>query len=433
MRKLPRAALSLLLVFVIFGGCSKFEPHSYKDSEFFKRLQTQQQGKVTVSVAALGPKESKYIFGVPLEKKRVQPVYMKITNDDLKPYLLLPISTDPDYFSANEAAYRHHFGHAKVDQKRMDEYFDGEQMEVYIQPGETKEGFLYTNLDRGAKEISVELLGDKEFKRFSFVVPVPGLKADFMDVDFDNLYKPSELRDVDLVELREELQKYPCCTYNKKGTANNGDAVNLVFIGDDEDLITAFVRRGWRETAANNRESSWLMFKAFLFRSTYENAPMSKLYLFGRPQDISFQKPRRVIDQRNHLRLWMTPLRYMGKAVWIGTISRDIGLRATLHAPMFLTHKIDSDVDEARDFVLQDLLLSDAVGSYGYVKGVGEYTYEAPRKNFSGDTWYSDGLRAVVMFTDFPTSILDASHLGWEVPPEYRAGNHGLGLEAGKQ
>ncbi|MCE9625226.1 MAG: LssY C-terminal domain-containing protein, partial [Deltaproteobacteria bacterium] len=413
--------LSLLLVLSAAPACGKFRPHSTQDAEFHQRAQTQEQGKISVSVAALGDKESKYYFGVPLAKKGVQPLWIKIVNNDTKPYWLQPISIDPDYFSPNEAAYRHHFGHAKRDQARMDIYFNDQQVNTYIPPGQTASGFLYTNIDQGAKAVSVELLAEKEQKRFSFVVPVPGLKADFTLVDFDALYKPGEIRDVSLPELRQELEKYPCCTFNKKLTKNNGDAVNLVLIGDDEDLITAFIRRGWKETAAQDKGSSMRMFKAFFFKSTYENAPMGKLYLLERGQDMSFQKPRRTIHQRNHLRLWMTPLRYQGKAVWIGTISRDIGIRATLKSPFFMTHKIDSDLDEARDFVLQDLLASEAVGSFGYVKGVGESSYEHPIKNAMGDTWYTDGLRVVVFFTDYPTPVLDVKQLPWETPPQEHA------------
>ena len=34
-------------------------------------------------------------------------------------------------------------------------------------------------------------------------------------------------------------------------------------------------------------------------------------------------------------------MRYHGKPVWLGQISRDIGSRLTIHSPTFTTHKID--------------------------------------------------------------------------------------------
>ena len=70
--------------------------------------------------------------------------------------------------------------------------------------------------------------------------------------------------------------------------------------------------------------------------------------MFGRAQDLALQKARDNIHQRNHLRLWLSPMRYHGKQVWVGQISRDIGSRLTIHSPTLTTHKIDPDVDEAR-------------------------------------------------------------------------------------
>jgi hypothetical protein len=212
------------------------------------------------------------------------------------------------------------------------------------------------------------------------------------------------------------LRDSPCCTSKKGSEVPDGDAVNLVVIGDLDDLLTAFVRQGWRETAVQDKHSSLKSVKSLLFHSPYENAPMSKLYLLGRSQDIAFQKPRRSISQRNHLRLWMTPMRYQGKHVWIGTVSRDIGIRFTTKAFLFITHKIDSDIDEARDFLLQDMIIGDAVSHIGFVKGVGEFPVTAPHKNLMGDTWYTDGLRAVIVVSDGPNPLLQTKPLPWERP-----------------
>ena len=69
---------------------------------------------------------------------------------------------------------------------------------------------------------------------------------------------------------------------------------------------------------------------------------------------VQRQKPRHDIHERNHLRVWLTPLRLEGEPVWIGQISRDIGVRFTKKT--ITTHKIDPDVDEARDYVIDDLV-----------------------------------------------------------------------------
>src|SRR5262249_36511852 len=123
----------------------------------------------------------------------------------------------------------------------------------------------------------------------------------------------------------------------------------------------------------------------------------------------------KTINNRNHLRLWMTPLRYQGKAVWVGGVSRDIGVKATLHSPFFVTHVIDPDIDESREYLLQDFLAGDSVASWGYVKGAGASSREEPRKNIGGDRIYTDGERLVMILSEKPVSILEAKELNWDI------------------
>ena len=98
---------------------------------------------------------------------------------------------------------------------------------------------------------------------------------------------------------------------------------------------------------------------------------MSALYLFGRPQDIALQRTRHSINERIHLRLWLSPLSFAGCPVWVGQVSRDIGVRFTLTTLNLTTHRIDPDVDESRDYVSEDLTLAGLVRAAGYVAGVG--------------------------------------------------------------
>ena len=107
--------------------------------------------------------------------------------------------------------------------------------------------------------------------------------------------------------------------------------------------------------------SSWRTVKAFLTGSEYKYSPISALYVFGRPQDIGLQKARDTIHERNHLRLWLSPVRFRGEAVWIGAISRDIGVFFTTRAWNLTTHAIDPEVDEARDYLVEDIATAQAL------------------------------------------------------------------------
>jgi hypothetical protein len=194
----------------------------------------------------------------------------------------------------------------------------------------------------------------------------------------------------------------PRSTTNRRGSVE-GDPLNLVVIGDFATILNAFGAR-WDETEIISLKTCGQTIKAFLRGSRYRYSPVSALYVAGRSQDFALQKARQTINQRLHLRLWMTPLRYRGKPVWIGQVSRDIGVRFTLRTWNLTTHKIDPHVDDARDYVLDDLMESGRVAQVGYVAGVGAAEQRAPRHNLTGDPYFTDGLRAVAILSETRTS-----------------------------
>ena len=116
------------------------------------------------------------------------------------------------------------------------------------------------------------------------------------------------------------------------------------------------------------------------------------------------QKARQRINERLQLRLWLTPFRLRSEPVWIGQISRDIGLRFTLKTWNLTTHKIDPDVDDARDYVPNDLMEAGRVTVVAYVAGAEAADRTASRQNLTGDPYFTDGLRAVALFSESRTN-----------------------------
>jgi hypothetical protein len=100
--------------------------------------------------------------------------------------------------------------------------------------------------------------------------------------------------------------------------------------------------------------------------------------------------------------------------VWLGQISRDIGVRFTTKSPTISTHKIDPDVDETRVFLIQDLLYSQGLARDGYAKGAGERTIDDPGRNLTGDPFFTDGLRVVMFMSSDPISVEEVEFLDWE-------------------
>jgi hypothetical protein len=363
--------------------------------------------------------ESKAIFDIDLASKWIQAVWIGVENNDVFTYWLLSSTVDPDYYSPDEVAYSSRFFMSEKTNEKMVKHFRELNFKNPIFPGTETTGFIFVNLDEGDKEINVELLAAKQIKNFTFFFSVPGLKAH--SFFYAEAHHPvDQIREVGEEELRLALQNIPCCTTNKDGTVK-GDPLNIALIGNPEDLFPAFVRRDWHPAEETYSGSVWKTIKSFIFGKRYRYSPVSPLYLFGRKQDIALQKARGTIHQRNHLRLWITPLRFKGKEVWIGQISRDIGIRYTTKSPYFVTHKIDPDVDEARNALSEDMLFSQGLVQLGYVTGVGLSTPTQPKKNLTGDPYFTDGLRAVLLFDRGETPIREVRFFDWEMaPPDAR-------------
>ena len=167
-------------------------------------------------------------------------------------------------------------------------------------------------------------------------------------------------------------------------------------------VIGVFAAR-WDQTEIITLGSCWRTIKSFLLGSEYRYSPVSALYLFSRPQDFALQRVRGSINERLHLRLWGTSLRLAGQTVWVGQVSRDIGVRFTWRTWNLTTHRIDSDVDEARDYVLEDLFEVGRIEAVGYVGGLEACPKNTPRFNLTGDPYYTDGRRAVVIVSEVRT------------------------------
>jgi len=158
------------------------------------------------------------------------------------------------------------------------------------------------------------------------------------------------------------------------------DPVNLALYGTKEQLRAAFTAIGWVEAEKLTLSSSWRMVKAFVLNRPYPTAPFSTLFLFGRGQDIGFQKaigdsPRR----RHHVRFWArsigqaqdfdlasfwlnTDIPPEGASVpWVGAATKDTGFGLT-KLTFQITHATDADTNVERDYVIGELRGASVIG-----------------------------------------------------------------------
>jgi hypothetical protein len=178
------------------------------------------------------------------------------------------------------------------------------------------------------------------------------------------------------------LQRKLVPRFTISGDGLPGDPVNLALIGTFQQLRVAFAAAGWSEADRLGLASSWRMVRAFVFNSPYPTAPFSTFYLFGRGQDIGFQK---AIDnsprKRHHIRFWALSLALaedtLGTAkfwlnsdrpaenervLWVGAGTKDTGFSLT-RLTFQITHATDSDTNAERDYIIAELTKNRVIGA----------------------------------------------------------------------
>jgi hypothetical protein len=94
----------LLLLIVLLSACATFRPVPLEQNRFHGRAETKSDGAVHVSAVALSAEESAAVFGVPLAEDGIQPVWLRVENEEDLAYFFFPVAVDPNHFSPQEAA-----------------------------------------------------------------------------------------------------------------------------------------------------------------------------------------------------------------------------------------------------------------------------------------------------------------------------------------
>jgi len=187
----------------------------------------------------------------------------------------------------------------------------------------------------------------------------------------------------------------PLTSYTRHG--HQGDPMNVQIVATAAQIGAAFADAGWyRADELDMVTSARICVDSALARK-YSTAPVSNLYLYGRREDLAFERPGRSVRDRDHIRLWQTGrLATDGRPSWLGGATRDVRveLARTNHLP---THQIAADTDSERNMVVGDLQATDFVEQLGWRPGFGAMTHSV---NGGGDPWYTDGRVAVLTLAD---------------------------------
>ncbi|MGO4549606.1 LssY C-terminal domain-containing protein [Lysobacter sp. 2RAF19] len=382
LRAIAQGALSLALV-----GCAMWQaPPGVDDAALRARATTATaRENVRVSAVVVGAQTSRQMFGPDIEKANVEPIWIEVENRSAQPLWLLRSGTDPDYFSPLEVAWSMHRAFAGGTNARIDQIVQDAAFVNPVPPGATHAGIIFINPQRGTTLVNIDLFGRKTLIPFSLFLH-PDDHVGPAPLTFE--YPQAQVVDyTDLDALRWALERLPCCATDAGGSAQ-GDPLNAVFIGSMADIGAATIRRDYRRDARASDQAQ---------------------RVFARAPDIVGRKQAQTGSSATWIRAWATPLLFDGKPVFVAQVGRPVGGRfASGEARSPLLHHA---VDEARNFMVQDMMYSGGLEKLGFITGAGQAG--ASKATFDGAHYDTDGLRAVLFFGTRPLSLGDIEILDW--------------------
>jgi hypothetical protein len=436
MNAVSRSGLLAILMLALAGcATSTFAPERLVTPDELRDVRSKAIGDVGVSVSILTDAQARRHFGVDLAEHDLQALWMSVRNGSDRRLWFIRNMLDPDFYSAEEVALLVQ-GEVPSDARpELHQHFRDESIRAQLAPRAISEGFVFLPRVEGGRYVDIRLQGDAYLEdsdkrgavagtvappritprelRFDFALPLPDGDFDYERLDTSRIFGGQSLPDLTLDELRSTLEQLPCCATDADGQ-RDGDPLNVVIVGESADVLNSLSRSGWSFTHRIDFRTIRREVGAAIAGSAYPVAPVSSLYVFGRKQDVALQRARRSIAQRNHMRLWLAPYRFENRPVWIGQVSRDIGVKVTPKSPTLTTHIIDPEVDTTREYLFHSLIGEGFVDRFGFVKGGAYGTPAQPRMNLTGDPYHSDGLRLVVILSPEPVPPDRIRSLLWE-------------------
>ena len=179
-----------------------------------------------------------------------------------------------------------------------------------------------------------------------------------------------------------------------------GDPLNMAVIGTEEEVVRAMIAAQWDPANALTFRSSVRIVVDTVLRKPDDQAPVSNLYLFGRKEDLAFEKPvGNSPKQRHHVRFWKLARTYDDRTAWIGSAAYDIGVEFSRTTGQ-VTHHISPDVDVERDLLVADLNKANSI----QVEWFDKFHAQLMGRNGGGDPWRTDGRLAIVVLPSAHTA-----------------------------
>jgi opacity protein-like surface antigen len=196
--------------------------------------------------------------------------------------------------------------------------------------------------------------------------------------------------------LREVIRKQPFRTVTDGTPHVPSDLTNLMFIGSSGAIERAFAASGWEPVDELNAQTTYSTVRSIAENQGYRRAPMSILLLNGVPPKYAYAKTLNTFSKRHHLRIFSTDDDWQGEPVWNSSSTHDIGIGFSKKNKTFI-HLIDSNIDNERAKVVNDLLLTGCVTG---VQLVSRPWVPMDAKNGTNEALITDGKIAVIRLND---------------------------------
>ena len=203
--------------------------------------------------------------------------------------------------------------------------------------------------------------------------------------------EPTSQPPAERIDGHPALARSPRHTTTAQG--RQGDAINVAFIGTEEELHRMFASAGWYAADPITLETSIRIAADVVVHKPYAHAPVSDLYVWDRKQDAAFEQP--VGDspkQRHHVRFWCSrEVDRQGEPLWLGAATYDerVELSRTTGG---ITHKIGPEIDRERNKLVNDAARAGVLDGYYWVD---PFHKDRQGRNGGGDPYVTDGRLAV--------------------------------------
>ncbi len=197
-------------------------------------------------------------------------------------------------------------------------------------------------------------------------------------------------------QLRDVVRKMPFRTVTDGTPQVPSDLTNLMFIGSAGAIERAFAASGWEPVDELNAQTTYSTVRAIAENQGYRRAPMSTLLLDGAPPKYAYAKTLNTFSKRHHLRIFASDATWQGEPVWNSSSTHDIGIGFSKKNKTFI-HLIDSNIDNERAKVVNDLQLTGCVTA---VQFVSRPWVPRDAKNGTNEALLTDGKIAVIQLNN---------------------------------